>query len=155
MGGAFARVPEHADPIPESQRGLLGQLLRSLGRARGRRGWPGWARDAHAALLPYAAAGEYVNFLGSAAGDADPRAAALAAYGEAKLARLRELKRRWDPANVFSLNHNIDPAGRPHRPPLSHRPLAAGALPGSVTISRMASGWRRRLWQKGGSPVTH
>ena len=32
-----------------------------------------------------------------------------AIYGDAKLARLRELKRSWDPDNVFRLNFNVTP----------------------------------------------
>jgi len=31
-------------------------------------------------------------------------------YGDAKLERLGQIKRAWDPTNVFRLNHNIDPA---------------------------------------------
>ena len=33
-----------------------------------------------------------------------------ASYGDAKLERLRALKRAWDPTNVFRLNHNVEPA---------------------------------------------
>jgi hypothetical protein len=41
----------------------------------------------------------------------DPYQKAIAVYGEAKLARLMALKRRYDPANLFRVNHNI-PVGR-------------------------------------------
>ena len=30
-------------------------------------------------------------------------------HGDAKLERLRALKRAWDPTNVFHLNHNVEP----------------------------------------------
>ena len=52
-------------------------------------------------------AGQYVNFLGHDDADADRKA--LAAYGPAKLERLVTLKRRYDPANLFRINHNIPP----------------------------------------------
>ena len=52
----------------------------------------------------------YVNFLGE---DDDPAEGAarkaLAVYGEAKLERLVEVKRRYDPGNLFRVNHNIPP----------------------------------------------
>jgi FAD/FMN-containing dehydrogenase len=66
-----------------------------------------WARDFHAAMQPFAAGGEYVNFLGAEASDLDVRTQALTAYGPTKLARLVELKRHYDPDNLFRLNHNI------------------------------------------------
>ena len=34
------------------------------------------------------------------------------AYGAERYARLVEVKDRWDPENVFRLNHNIEPSGR-------------------------------------------
>jgi len=110
MGGAVTRVPEGATAFPN--RGarfwlnMYGVWSDPADDERGR----AWARAAHDAVQPYAAAGQYVNFLGSDGHAAsDPRAQALAAYGPAKLARLVELKRRYDPANVFRLNHNIPP----------------------------------------------
>jgi hypothetical protein len=64
------------------------------------------ARAYGAALAPFAS-GVYVNVL-SETGAAGVRRA----YGEGKLARLAELKRRYDPDNVFHLNQNIVPAAQ-------------------------------------------
>jgi FAD/FMN-containing dehydrogenase len=60
---------------------------------------------AYGAVLDPFASGVYVNVLYDE-GDAGVRRA----YGDAKLARLREVKRRYDPDNVFHLNQNIQPS---------------------------------------------
>ncbi|MDQ2941783.1 MAG: FAD-binding oxidoreductase [Chloroflexota bacterium] len=62
------------------------------------------ARAFGAVLEPFAS-GVYVNALFET-GEAGVRRA----YGDAKLARLAALKRRYDPENVFHLNQNIAPA---------------------------------------------
>jgi FAD/FMN-containing dehydrogenase len=50
--------------------------------------------------------GSYVNYLSH-----DERSdRALAAFGEARLARLRAVKRRYDPDNLLRFNLNIPPA---------------------------------------------
>jgi Berberine and berberine like len=56
-------------------------------------------------LLPYATGGTFLNFL------TDPARTASAYTADDYLA-LRELKRHWDPDNVFRLNHNIPPLER-------------------------------------------
>jgi FAD/FMN-containing dehydrogenase len=61
-------------------------------------------RDFWSALSPYHA-GVYVNFLMD---EGEERV--RQAYGPAKYDRLRELKRRYDPDNLFRLNQNIPPA---------------------------------------------
>ena len=62
------------------------------------------ARRYAASLEPFAS-GVYVNVV------SDEGAAGVArAYSPAKLARLRALKAAYDPANVFHLNQNIEPA---------------------------------------------
>jgi FAD/FMN-containing dehydrogenase len=66
------------------------------------------ARRYGAAMEPFAS-GAYVNVL-TDEGEQGVRRA----YGAAKLARLRAVKRRYDPDNVFHLNHNIAPE-EPHR----------------------------------------
>ena len=107
MGGAFGRVPEDATPFPNRAATYWINCYGVWDSAAGDEAGRDWARAAHAALRPYASVGEYVNFLGSVPGESDVATAALTSYGEAKLARLRALKRRWDPDNVFRLNHNI------------------------------------------------
>ncbi|MEA2577831.1 MAG: hypothetical protein QOD78_1419 [Chloroflexota bacterium] len=65
-----------------------------------------WVRRAMAIVEPDATLGRYVN------GNSDEGPAETQAfYGDAKVARLAQLKRAWDPDNVFRLNHNIPPAG--------------------------------------------
>ena len=63
-----------------------------------------WTREAFAALRPGFAPGRWLNYLG----DDQAEDAIRAAYGP-NYQRLREIKRRYDPDNVFHLNHNIVP----------------------------------------------
>ncbi|WP_195909237.1 FAD-binding oxidoreductase [Microlunatus sp. Gsoil 973] len=56
-----------------------------------------------AALAPTATGGKFLNFL------ADPTQTRRA-YRMHDWYRLREVKRRWDPDNIFRINHNIPPA---------------------------------------------
>ncbi|HKX51402.1 MAG TPA: FAD-binding oxidoreductase [Candidatus Binatia bacterium] len=62
-----------------------------------------WAREFFKASAPYASAGAYVNFMTDEEGDR-----IAAAYGS-NYERLVEIKRRYDPDNVFHNNQNIRP----------------------------------------------
>jgi hypothetical protein len=53
-------------------------------------------------------AGAYVNFLAD-----EGTARVHAAYPGATWERLRAVKRRYDPGNLFRSNQNIPPAGEP------------------------------------------
>jgi hypothetical protein len=64
-----------------------------------------WAKETFSALGPHLDDRRYVNNLS----DHDPASVAHA-YG-ANYDRLVEVKRRYDPENVFRLNHNINPEG--------------------------------------------
>ena len=66
-----------------------------------------WVREQWARIHGFSA-GVYVNFL-----DDEPAQRTQAAYSAAAYRRLVEVKRRYDPDNVFRSNHNIDPAVRP------------------------------------------
>jgi FAD/FMN-containing dehydrogenase len=64
-----------------------------------------WTRETFAALRPQFATGRWLNYLG----DDQMEDAVRAAYGP-NYDRLADVKRRYDPDNVFHLNHNIAPA---------------------------------------------
>jgi FAD/FMN-containing dehydrogenase len=64
-----------------------------------------WGRESHDKMLPYFASGRYVNYLG----EDDGEDAVAAAYGP-NHQRLRALKTKYDPTNLFHLNQNIRPS---------------------------------------------
>jgi FAD/FMN-containing dehydrogenase len=64
----------------------------------------GWARDYFKASAPFASGGVYVNFLTADEGDR-----VRAAYGP-NYDRLAQVKRKYDPDNLFRTNQNIRPA---------------------------------------------
>lgn len=62
-----------------------------------------WARGFREDMAPHATGGEFVNL------QPDDDAHDVAdAYGQ-NYDRLREVKREWDPTNVFDMNHTVDP----------------------------------------------
>jgi FAD/FMN-containing dehydrogenase len=65
-----------------------------------------WTRGFAAAMKPYVTGAAFPNFI--AEDESEERL--VSAYGPDKYARLRELKRRYDPDNLFRLNQNIRPA---------------------------------------------
>jgi FAD/FMN-containing dehydrogenase len=64
-----------------------------------------WTRETFAALKPQFGTGRWLNYLGDDQADDAIRAA----YGP-NYDRLVDVKRRYDPGNVFHLNHNIVPS---------------------------------------------
>ncbi len=65
-----------------------------------------WARDYWDAVHPYSAGGAYVNFMMDEGNDR-----VRATYGE-NYARLAEIKKRYDPMNLFRVNQNVKPANK-------------------------------------------
>jgi hypothetical protein len=62
-----------------------------------------WAREFFARSQPFASGGAYINFLTQ-----DEAERTAFAYGPA-YGRLVELKRKYDPTNLFRMNQNISP----------------------------------------------
>jgi FAD/FMN-containing dehydrogenase len=63
-----------------------------------------WGRTTMSTLLPFTAAGHYVNDMVESGEDV-----VRSIYGDAKYERLVNLKRTYDPDNTFRLNQNVDP----------------------------------------------
>ncbi|HLZ70320.1 MAG TPA: BBE domain-containing protein [Dehalococcoidia bacterium] len=108
--GAAARMPVTATAF--SQRHAHFDVMHIAGWTDEEDGEPsiGWVRAGIAATQRFAEEGIYVNFLG--AGESEERI--RASYGP-NYERLAEIKRRYDPENLFQRNPNVRPA-RPARP---------------------------------------
>ena len=63
-----------------------------------------YTRAMAAAMKPWTTGRAYLNFIGD-----EGASRVEAAFGPEKYARLVEIKRRWDPENLFRLNQNIPP----------------------------------------------
>ena len=104
MGGAVARVADAETAFSGRGAGFTFNINGNTETADGFDEQRQWVRDYWSALAPFHT-GVYVNFL-MEEGDARVRQA----YGDAKYERLRALKRKYDPTNVFRRNQNIQPA---------------------------------------------
>jgi len=104
LGGAMARVPADATAFAHRDRRVMGGVGAVYDRAADKPVHDAWA-DGFAAALRQGEPGVYVNFLA----DEGP-GRVREAYPGATWDRLAEVKRRWDPANLFHHNQNIQPA---------------------------------------------
>lgn len=107
MGGAFGRVAEDATPFPTRAARFWLNVYGFWSDPAEDEARTEFVRAVARDMGPFATGGTYVNFMGRP--EADRAEAALSVYGAEKLARLRALKRRYDPDNVLRLNHNIPP----------------------------------------------
>ena len=104
MGGAVAGVPAEATAFPHRQAGNLLWMVSAWRPDQDPEPHMKWAQEISDAMKPFAAGGVYVNALGD-----EPADRVRAAYGS-NWQRLTQVKRRFDPDNVFRLNANIEPA---------------------------------------------
>jgi FAD/FMN-containing dehydrogenase len=106
LGGAMARVPEDATAFGHRGAKMLvniGAMYQDPAEAPEHEAW---ASSLMAALADGTEAA-YVGFLGDDGTDGVKRA-----YPPATLRRLADVKRRYDPDNLFRLNTNVAPDGR-------------------------------------------
>ena len=107
MGGAFARVPEAATAFPDRSASHWLNLYGFWSDPADDPARIAWVKEVSDSLRPWAMPTRYVNFLGHEDDPTLRRASGV--YGPDKLARLTALKQRYDPGNLFRINHNIPP----------------------------------------------
>jgi FAD/FMN-containing dehydrogenase len=103
-GGAVARVGEDETAFSGRDAGFTYNIGASTAAAEGFDEEREWVRNFWAALEPHFTT-VYVNFLMDEGEDRVRQA-----YGAAKYDRLKALKRKYDPDNVFRINQNVPPA---------------------------------------------
>ena len=104
LGGALARVPNDATAFSHRDRGLMVNVAAMYMDGGEKETHEAWV-DGLADAIGKDGAGGYVGFLGE-----EDEETLRAAYPGGTWERLRGLKRRYDPDNLFHLNHNIPPA---------------------------------------------
>ena len=104
LGGAMARVPADATAFAHRDAKVMVTLLTPFEDIDEAPVHAAWTQDYFEALRPRAT-GVYSNFL-----EAEGADRIREAYPDATYRRLAEVKRRYDPTNLFRLNQNIAPA---------------------------------------------
>jgi FAD/FMN-containing dehydrogenase len=104
LGGAMARVPVEATAFAHRNSKIMVNVATLYEQPADKATYEAWAAG-FANALQQEDRGAYVNFLGE-----DGEARIRAAYPGETWERLREIKARYDPNNLFRLNQNIPPA---------------------------------------------
>jgi FAD/FMN-containing dehydrogenase len=104
LGGAMARVPVDATAFAHRNSRIMVNIAAFYDGAEDRVRRQGWV-DEFAAAIQQSDHGAYVNFVGD-----EGEARVRDIYPEATWTRLAEVKRRYDPTNLFRLNQNVPPA---------------------------------------------
>ncbi|PVZ11041.1 FAD-binding oxidoreductase [Actinomycetospora cinnamomea] len=103
-GGAVARVGEDETPLAQRDATWVVHPFGLWEDPADDDAVMGWARGLRDDVRRFSSGGVYLNFIGDEGQDR-----VRAAFGERKYRRLVEVKRRYDPENVFRGNQNIPP----------------------------------------------
>jgi FAD/FMN-containing dehydrogenase len=104
LGGAMARVRNDATAFAHRASPIMVNLAAFYEDEADKARKQAWL-DGFASAIRQSSGGKYVNFVGD-----EGEAGVRAAYPPKTYERLAEIKRRYDPDNVFHLNQNIPPA---------------------------------------------
>jgi FAD/FMN-containing dehydrogenase len=103
VGGAMARVPANATAWPNRDAHFIMNAHTRWREQAEDSACITWARQLFDATAPYASGSVYINFMPD-----DEKDRIQKAYGP-NYQRLTEIKRRYDPNNLFRVNQNIRP----------------------------------------------
>jgi FAD/FMN-containing dehydrogenase len=103
QGGAVSRVAADATAYPHRGNSDALHIFPGWADPAEDAAVMAWARDLYGKLRPFDEGGVYVNMLAEDEGDR------LSQAYKANLGRLAALKKKWDPHNLFRMNHNIPP----------------------------------------------
>jgi FAD/FMN-containing dehydrogenase len=104
LGGAVCDIDDEATPYTGRKAGFYWIVSSGWDHPADDERIVAWSRMAAGRLAEISMRGNYVNEQGDFG-----KEVAIAAYGEGKYRRLSKLKARYDPANLFRLNQNIEP----------------------------------------------
>jgi FAD/FMN-containing dehydrogenase len=100
-GGAVGRVPDEATAFPHRKAAFMFHPICNWEDPADDEKHISWSRSASAAVEPFKTGGVYLNFMTDDA--------VRSGYDDETYRRLVELKRKYDPDNVFRFNQNIAP----------------------------------------------
>lgn len=103
LGGAMARVPVEATAFAHRKSRIMVNLAALYENPTEKKTHETWVAN-FAAAIRQSDGGVYVNFLGN-----EDEAQIRAAYPGTTWDRLRQVKAKYDPTNLFRLNQNIPP----------------------------------------------
>jgi FAD/FMN-containing dehydrogenase len=103
VGGAVARIPAEATPWPNRDAHFIMNVHTRWRDKAQDESCIGWTRQLFDATAPFASGSVYVNFMPD-----DEKDRVEKAYGK-NYRRLGDIKRRYDPENLFRMNQNIRP----------------------------------------------
>jgi FAD/FMN-containing dehydrogenase len=106
VGGAMARVPANATAWPNRDAHFIMNVHTRWRDKAQDTACIAWTRQLFEAAAPFASGSVYVNFMPD-----DEKERVEKAYG-LNYRRLAEIKRRYDPGNLFRMNQNIQPLAR-------------------------------------------
>ena len=104
-GGAIARVDEDATAFGQRNAPWNTHFLSMWEDPAETEKNIAYTREIAATMKPWTTGRAYLNFIGD-----EGEGRVEAAFGPERFKKLRELKKKWDPKNLFSRNQNIPPA---------------------------------------------